>query len=233
MCRVVRRYHHPHEATWKQLESPTTATLYDVAALSRDFVWAVGEGGVVVHTNAAPELHASGHRWRLEPSPTPGTTLRGIQAVHRYWMIAVGDGGTVAEYRDWVWRVTSRAGGVAASVRLHGVGGSEANDVVIPPWPEFAVAVGDGGTILHYVDVATLPPGTSYTPVAGGVFATPGNHSAGTFVWARVASGVTVDLYATHVENPFRAWACGAKGSALWWDGRVWTAFPVPTPRDL
>ena len=231
-------YHAPLQDGWVELPSPTTQHLYGVAAMARDFVWAVGEDGIVVHNRHAPEAAAS--EWVVEPSPTPGTTLRGLAAIDKGWMLAAGDGATVASYRNWVWTVCTGVAGVATSVRLHDVDGSPANGVVRPPWPEFAVAVGDDGVIAHWVDVATLPAGAAYS--VGGApgstdtsveYHTPGNHSAGTFVWTTVDSGVTADLYAVFVQNPFKAWACGAHGTALYYDGKAWAAFPVPTPRHL
>lgn len=75
---------------------------------------------------------------------------------------------------------------------------NDLRDIAIVPGtdPAQAVAVGDGGTILHW------------------------NGSD----WHRIASGVTEPLHAVAMSSPTQGWAVGRSGTILTWNGATWAA---------
>ena len=113
---------------WQPMEVPTGASLYGVWGSGPADVFAVGDGGTV--------LHYDGQSWESMASPT-GDSLRGVWGSGPADVFAVGVGGTVLHYDGQSWE--SMASPTGAS--LNGVWGSGPADVL---------AVGVGGTVLHY-----------------------------------------------------------------------------------
>ncbi|MFA5147284.1 MAG: Ig-like domain-containing protein [Candidatus Omnitrophota bacterium] len=116
------------ELGWQRMASPVTTTLRAVAATREDDIWAVGDGGTIVHYD--------GTAWSQVASPT-GQDLYGISFSMTNSGWAVGANGTIIRYRDGAWEnVTS-----PVSVTLRSVWFGSDND---------GVAVGNSGTIIRY-----------------------------------------------------------------------------------
>jgi photosystem II stability/assembly factor-like uncharacterized protein len=139
--------------TWTEVMT-TTATLYSVDAVSADDVWAVGDGGTI--------LHYDGLNWTAVSSPTTNN-LRRITMLSSDEGWIVGYSGTILYYTNGAWQTVSSP----TLENLH--------DIDVLPSGE-AWAVGDNGVILHYEPPATLTinyesgaPG-SYFTITGGNF---------------------------------------------------------------
>jgi len=151
---------------WIQLPSPTEAILRAVCAAREDDVWAVGDGGAIIHDD--------GWGWRQTTSPTS----RDLLAIHFGptgvgW--AVGEGGAILRYAHGAWISV----GSPVSATLRGV------------WtgPEdTAWAVGDRGVILRWNGEAW---GQEESPATGTLFSVHGPHED--WLWA-VGDGGTVLL---------------------------------------
>jgi len=110
------------------MSSGTTYRLNGVWGSSSSDVFAVGDGGTILHYN--------GDSWS---SMASGTTHR----LYDVWsssssdVFAVGDGGIILHYNGTAWSSMSSG----TTYHLHDVWGGSASDVF---------AVGDYGTILHY-----------------------------------------------------------------------------------
>lgn len=115
---------------WRQIggRQPTTATLFDIDGLLSDDMYAVGEGGVV--------LHKTGDVWRPEAQGLATANLRSVTVVSAQEVYAVGADGVILAKRDGVW---SREGAGVTSHVLFGVFNDGLN----------VYAVGTGGTWLE------------------------------------------------------------------------------------
>lgn len=125
--------------SWSPELSGITADLHGVFAQDRNNVFAVGDGGVI--------LHFDGSDWSLMQSPVT-TDLYAVYAQSSDETFAeayaVGAGGRILEYSGSIW--SEMTSGVTAN--LHSVHGTY--------WPSnqfnprfTAFAVGDGGTVLR------------------------------------------------------------------------------------
>ena len=129
-------------------------------------MWAVGDAGtILINDNGVPGFSTG--TWRVfspadRPpgfvSVDPRVNLRALAMVDTN-VYAVGDNGTVMHHfmslsARWGWAVATRVAGVAGALR--GIAGSPANDW--EGWPQFLVAVGDGGVILHQVGSGAWTP---------------------------------------------------------------------------
>ncbi len=196
----------------------TFQTLWSVWGSSGSNVFAVGDGGTILHYNGtgwAPStfgstallavagagendvhavgaggtiLHYNGSSWITEPSYT-GYDLKGIWVEPAIDSFVVGSGGTILHDNGTGWTAMSSA----IATPLNAVWGSLSTDVF---------AVGAGGVILHY-------DGTSWIPMTSGT----GNELNG--VWG---------------SGPSDVFAVGFMGSILHYDGSVWSAMINPLP---
>jgi hypothetical protein len=120
-------------AVWQPVSTAgVTVDLLDVWGSAVDDVWAVGQGGTILH------WRSSG--WALASIGAEGgviNELRGIWGSGPKDVWAVGAQGTILHYDGLVWS-TSAAG---KAYTLNDVWGTSAADIY---------AVGSGGTILHF-----------------------------------------------------------------------------------
>ena len=105
----------------------TSAKLHGVGGSSATAVFAVGEGGII--------LHYDGTKWSIVPSPTVNQ-LRAVWAYSENEVFAVGDYGVVLHYDGTAWEATT-----VGINNIYGVWGTSGSEV-------FAVA--DKGVILYY-----------------------------------------------------------------------------------
>lgn len=126
-----------------QMAAGTTVTLYAIWGRGDSDIFAVGDGGTILHYN--------GTAWSVMDS---GTTqcLRGVWGAATGEVYAVGDGGTILRLVGTAWVSVSSS----TTSYLRSVWGSDAEDVY---------AVGDDGTILHF-------DGSAWSGMASGVTAT-------------------------------------------------------------
>ena len=103
-------------------------SLNGVWGTSSSNVYAVGDGGTILHYN--------GVKWSPMASPTT-QTLNGLFGLSADSIFAVGNGGTILRYNGSSWSTMSSG----TSEALRGVWGSSSTDMF---------AVGDRGTILRY-----------------------------------------------------------------------------------
>lgn len=208
---------------WSAQASGTTSTLYGIArapAAIYGTLFAVGAGGTV--------LAYDGTSWSTKSSGTTSTLfsvtkLPGIPAD-----FAVGAGGTILHYDGASW--SAQASGTT-------------NDLffVVALDTNNAYALGAAGTVLHYdgkswsaipvagltvtlraADVAVDTTGTitGYFLVGdGGTIL----HSSDAMRWSPQTSGTTNDLFGVTVNTDSNAYAVGALGTILHYDGKVWS----------
>ena len=127
---------------WTQMESGTNTDLYEVGGGSGDDVFAVGDGGTI--------LHYDGTGWSSMASGTT-VSLSGVWGSAPDNVFAVGDGGTILHYDGTGW--SSIASGTTADLRT--VWGASASDVF---------AGGTDSTILYYNGSRWAP-----TPTPSGI----------------------------------------------------------------
>lgn len=123
---------HYDGVSWSDMTLPDlsgSAALLGVWVSSADDVFAVGEGGTI--------LHYDGTAWAVMESGT-SFDLGGVWGSSPDDVFAVGEGGTVLHYDGQSWSPTSIPSG---SPFLNGIWGSSGTDVF---------AVGQYGEIVHY-----------------------------------------------------------------------------------
>lgn len=201
-------------AGWVQIQSPAPGkSLYGVWGSSASDVFAVGEGGTIIHYD--------GTSW----SQMPGATTQKLYGV---WgsagddVFASGADGTIIHYDGASW-TTMESG---TKVPLNGgVWGSGKNDVFVS---------GEGGIILHY-DGESWQPMTSGTTVSlgGGIWGTSGTDvlCAGAAVlhydgatWSSVPAVTAKFLSGIWGSSAHDIFAVGAGGTILHYDNASWTA---------
>jgi hypothetical protein len=183
--------------------------LNDVAALSPDEAWAVGQ------THDRPLLaHWDGSRWTSEQADRPagaiGAGLLGVDSAAATAAIAVGGaydrlaGDEIPLVRHWDgtrWTAAELDGGHVLT------------DVVMPSATE-AWAVGHGS---HAVDGVAGTVALRWTPAGWSRAATP-----------PVARGRLLAVAATSPRDVWAVGAAGREGLILHYDGRGWERLPGP-----
>src|SRR5215472_15292457 len=198
---------------------PTNA-LYGVWGSEASDVWAVGDGGAI--------LHWDGSAWMPVPSGTTDTLL-GVWGSGASDVWAVGLDGTIFHWDGIAW--TS----VSSGTSLTGVWGSEASDV----W-----AVGGSGTILHWDGSAWTGVSSGTTNKLNSVWGSGASdvwavgrfgtilHSEGS-AWTTISSGTTNTLYGVWGSGVSDVWAVGLDGTIVHWDGSAWMPVPSGTTDTL
>jgi hypothetical protein len=246
--RVVARDDHGNEspgdlwrfttraATWKQMNSGTTASIRGVWGSSGDHVIAVG--GTPGHVGEGKVFRWNGREW--EDVHTTNAFLKGVWGTSSTNMWIVGDDGAIIHYDGWTFSPPVFPRGIVGP--LNSVWGA-------PGEPASFVAVGDFGRILHY-DGGTGVWSTVSRPTAvhlndvwgtgtgsdppffGDVYAVSGGgvlHYGDHGSWTTVSLPWGVTLYRVwgssghvyavgEVHTPF-----GGIGSVVHYDGTAWT----------
>jgi photosystem II stability/assembly factor-like uncharacterized protein len=209
--------------SWSAQPSGTTGTLYGLArapgAIYGTLI-AVGGGGTIVAYD--------GTRWSTQASGTTNT-LYGVGKVPGLPAdFAVGAGGTILHYDAVSWR--AQASGTTNDLFFVEVLDTTA-----------VYAFGAGGTVLHYdgknwspvpisglhvalraadVTVDTTGAVTGYFVVGdGGTIL----HSPDGVTWSQQPSGTTNDLFGVTVNSDSNAFALGALGTILHYNGTAWS----------
>jgi photosystem II stability/assembly factor-like uncharacterized protein len=191
-----------------------------------DDAWAVGEDGTVLRSAGGTG------QWTIEPVPAATGRLNAVDVVQASgW--AVGDAAAILRLVGTGWTSQPPASDITAD--LHGVHADATGG-----W-----AVGAAGTVLSWngtewerqaqdADVtATLRDvhfvGDSGVAVgdAGTIVATANRGQDWTVQTAPEGAG---DLYGVFLADAQHAWAVGAQGTVLFFDGTVWAYQPV-SPR--
>jgi hypothetical protein len=160
-------WHGSSPTTWSAINPQLAAPLQAVAGSATDDVWAVGDGGAILHWNGS-----------AFSATTSGTTvrLRGVWASARDSAWAVGEQGTILR---WTGGPSWTPIAPITQAHLWGVWGASAGDV----W-----AVGNGGAVLHW-------NGTKWTNVWSGtskdLYAVTGS---GSDVWVGGPPGAILHL---------------------------------------
>jgi photosystem II stability/assembly factor-like uncharacterized protein len=187
--------------------------------------WAVGEGGTLLRSTGGTAA------WTLEVTPSKAR-LNAVDVRHAGG-VAVGDGATILRLSGGTWAADTPPAKVTAD--LYGVY-VDANN---------AWAVGAAGTVLFWdgtawqrqaenADVTATLRDVHFAGDAGvavgddGTILTTTNR--GTAWTAQTAPEGSGNLYSVAVVDAKQAWAVGAQGTVLSYDGKAWTAQPV-TPR--
>ncbi|MBF0523674.1 MAG: chitobiase/beta-hexosaminidase C-terminal domain-containing protein [Deltaproteobacteria bacterium] len=211
---------------WSAMSSGTTKRLMDAWGSSGSNVFAVGEGGTILHYN--------GTAWSAMSS---GTTsyLEGVWGSSSSDVFAVGsaggNSGTILHYDGTAWSTMSDG----TTKTLTGVWGSSSSDVF---------AAGPLGTIMHYDGAAwsAMPSGTTNYLVgvwgssSSDVFAVGFGgtimHYDGT-AWSAMSSGTTEDFYRIWGSSGNDVFAVGHGGTILHYNGTAWSAMSSGTTKRL
>jgi hypothetical protein len=208
-------------AIWSRQFSGTDANLRDVWGTAENDIWAVGhEGDTPWNPGDGVILHYDGNSWTEVTS-----ILVAVPPLIAIWgsspqdIFAVGDEGAMMHYDGFSW--TAMTSGVSNS--LYTVWGTGPSEVF---------AAGSDGTILFY-------DGSSWTPMDSGtdeyiwaiwgtgsvnIFAAGGNgifHFDGES-WSLYDNMPTRMLCLTG-DSPVRAFAAGAAGTLMSYDGADWS----------
>lgn len=201
---------------WQQVQAPTTESLRAVFGLGENDVYAVGERGTV--------LRFDGSDWTSiveDPaSQLNNTDLNGVWGAASDEMWVVGDGDSIFRWDGTDWFAVA---GTSSQI-LNGIWGRGANEIY---------AFGNGGRVRRYngnrwslqttgtvsalygasaIGEATLVVGEDGTSI---------RNASGNF--RPEAERRNRAIQAVWGASPDEAWAVGASGSILQWDGSVWS----------
>jgi hypothetical protein len=251
------------KGTWTVSPARTTQSLLGLWGRSASDVWAVGEGGTI--------LHWSGSDWQDSPS---GTTypLRGVWGTATNDVWAVGDPDNTRhwdgrawtpvllgtpDYQNAVWAYRTDDVWVAAGSMYHWNG---LHWMPYPtrgnPWAirgtdaSNAWAVGEANTALHWdgngwthvampiaaqVDLSGISIiSDADIWVVGGVAGLQGTTVHWDgTTWERVTSGTETKLYDVWSATTNDVWAVGQGGTVLHWDGQGWSLVQAPVTVKL
>jgi hypothetical protein len=200
----------------------STRYLYSVWGSSTLDVFAVGNGGVILHFDGS-SLNAM----------TSGTTtyLRGVWGSSATDVFVVGIGGTIQHYDGTAWSAMDSG----TTNDLHAVWGTSASDVF---------AVGVCGTILHYDGTAWSPMTSGTTNWLRAVWGTSASDVfavgyTGTILrydgsaWSSMTSGTTRNLLGIWGSSASDVFVVGASGSILHYNGSAWGVMTSGTTSTL
>ncbi len=195
---------------WRQMRTGTGADLNRLWARAPDDVYAlVGGHDSATNGSIGCLLHFDGDNWSEMPSRDRFERLRGM-AGDTVNLVLVGDRGGIYRLADGVIE------------RIAQGGEQDLYDVAL--FPNYALAVGDLGTVLRSGAPATPNAETSVHPV-------PRTRLAR---WHRVGDGITDHtLRAIWAAPSGRHFAVGEAGTILTGDATRWESMSVPTSLDL
>lgn len=208
---------HSDGIRWTLLASGFSGRLNAVWSSGPDQLWAVGDGGAILHGENLTQPRRTFTLPKLG-----GDNLYGVWGSGRRDLWAVGSGGAIWRWQGVDWeRVAS-----PVSSELRGIWGSGAQDI----W-----AVGGSGTILHWDGESwTLFPVSSQSTFhavggsrSGAVWAVGDKGLIWSWdgnAWQPSPSAVTAPLYAVFSNSEAGPWAVGAMGSLLRLNGGIWDA---------
>ncbi len=216
----------PVAAGWTTEVSGSGQPLYAVAGWASDDVYAVGEGGTVVHRSSG-----------VWSSTTISTgRLWGAWATAPRDLWSVGWVSTILLHDNSGWQQTPwmRSYNFADDGNLNAIWASDrSNIVVVGSRSVGGASMGGVGSPIHRYDGATAicPPGQG-GPTGRGCIDVSGNVDA--FYWRPEDPGVTgVDFYGVWGPAPRREYAVGELGTIVHFDGSVWHRVNVPTGQTL
>lgn len=203
---------------WRIVPSPSAGSaqnnLQAVAAVPHTHqLWAVGG---FINTGGAPQTlieHWNGTSWTVVPSPSPGASNNGLNAVvalsaRNAWAAGLQDGQPLIEHWDGTsWTIVASP---AVTGNLLGL-------TSVPGTSQLWASGGNGATLTEHFD------GISWSVV-------PSPNAAG-------STGGDV-LYGTQAVTASNVWAVGSDGTGgnpvftliEHWDGTSWTVIPSPSP---
>ena len=209
---------------WSFQTSGTTSSLYGLArapAAINGTLVAVGAGGTIVGYD--------GTRWSTENSGITTTLFSVAKVPMLPANYAVGAGGTILHYDGLSWQAQSSG----TTSDLHFVMVLDSTDIYAggadgtllhsngSTWSRIAVS-GLAAT-LHAADISLDTTGTVIT----GFFAVGDSgtilHSFDGVTWTTQSSGTTNDLLGLWVFSDSNAFAVGAVGTILHYDGTAWS----------
>lgn len=246
---------------WTPMTSNTTSGLNAVWGSASNDVFAVGDGGTIVHYN--------GSAWSVMTSNT-FVTLNGVWGSAGNDVYAVGYGGTVVHYDGSTWTATSTGYGFdlwdiwgtsASNIyavgsfgqiyhydgntwtvmtsntgnELRGIWGTSSNDIF---------AVGAIGTVVHYNGTDWSVMTTDSFNYLWDVWGNAGNDVytvdlSGTVLhyngstWAIQSSGLAGPLAGIWSAAPNNTFAVGYTGAILHFDGSTWSVMNSYSTSDL
>lgn len=220
---------HWNGSKWQLAHSPNPGTgndeLTGAAAVSARDIWAVGSRQQGAGPTRTLIEHWNGARWRIVPSPDPGTakTSSVLDAV------AVG-----SAKKAWAVGGDSLSGGRALALLWNGARWSVSK----------AGNPQQGSPVLSSVTDTSADSALTVGTISG-----PGKDQIRTLAeqwtgsaWSIVPSPTPAGgarLYAVAARNRDYAWAVGSigfpwnKALAEHWNGRTWTQVPAPSPSPI
>ncbi len=219
---------HGSGGSWQIAASPTSRTLNAIDLGPGGELWAVGEAGTVLRWDPGTQA------WQAIDSKT-SQDLNAVQVNGPGSVVVAGTDRTIRRWDGDSWRNDSFAASINADLDLYAIDGD---------W-----VVGQGGKILHYVQVsstryewqeAASPTTNNLRSVSnlssdegwvvgdGGVIL----HRSGA-TWSPEGSPTTQNLRDVAVVSATDAWVVGLNGTILRWDGSSWTEYSSPTSRHL
>ncbi|HEY4184167.1 MAG TPA: hypothetical protein VGP07_03820 [Polyangia bacterium] len=225
---AIRSYHQS-PSSYEPVEQPLlqiAANLSGVWGSSAHDLWVVGDAGAI--------FHGDGDTWTQMQDAAGGTPtladLAGIWGAAADDVWAVGASGVVLHFQGKEWTVVD----VPTTENLKAIGGTGPDDIWI---------AGDNGALLHRTATGwyVSAPKTSSTLRAlwmneGELWAVGDDAAAihwasGTWL-ATQPPAVTADLTAVSALGANAAWAVGAAGTMLSWDGTSWSQVPSGSTAD-
>lgn len=215
-----------------EVSGPVQGRLLDVWGSGFDDVFAVGEGGRVLHRSA------SGVWSSLNTGLGAGIALRGIWGDGAAGdIIAVGDGATIVRFvrSTGAW-LPEPVRDIPPDTAFEAVWGHDADEMY---------AVGSGGVIMRYaasdwvreaegltaadlLDVWGTPDGEVFAVGTGGTILRRYQDE-----WSIMDSPQQVDLHALWGEGEDSVIATGERGVTLFYDGQTWNTLAVDTDSTL
>jgi hypothetical protein len=199
---------------WRTLrQGISQAAFHDVWRAATTDIWAVGDGGVVVHYDGAA--------WAVAKTISPAHDLLAVSGTSGADIWTVGRGGLASHFNGTTWTNAPTPG----FPYLDGVWASAPNDV----W-----AVGGPGVVLHNTGAGWVAVANPTTQTLRHVWGADASHiwavgDNGTILfyngtsWAAQTSGTTHALYGVWGASPTDVYACGQAGDIRHFNGVHWT----------
>lgn len=203
------------------VESPTSADLFDVHSSDGEMWWAVGASGTLVK--------GTGASWATVPAPTVAS-LNGVHAASPESVYAVGGAGTVLHYNGTEWSAVEGIPNVLTTATFRAVSVDASGKATI---------VGDGGILAEgsvesgFVYAGALTEGGALTDIwqtAGIRFVVGENSEIFTHAgaWENLTTPTTQHLRSVSGVAVDDVWAVGWASLLLHWNGEAWEQFMPP-----
>ncbi len=210
---------------WAANHSGVTKTVNTLWGFAQNDVWAVTDGGGILHYNGG---------WGMQASPVD-TNLYGIWGTSPTDVWAVGAQGALLHFDGVTWKATTLPNATGAELRaIHGFGPKDIH-VVSGGWAGAWHFDGTAWTKTTGIfgELRDVHGASSNDVWAVGSYGSIFRWDGKTWKNQAVAVANQKDLMSVFAVSASEVYIVGTQGTILAWDGAVWAAMKAPTTRSL